>query len=337
VARSPSVTGAEAVASGGSPAAKTFGAFNDQDSTINNYNATIVNAVGSTSVSGSGLGPYTFSGSADGDSFALKLDARNSSNEVLATALHSVDIAAAAGGATPDTFLDISGVSSYNFLTTGGTGGNGGEGNHTVAGLTWAVSYDGTSGPTRLEILSGVLYFEGTASTNRANIHVNMQTAGAQLGRFPMLAIVTVDGVSSSQPLNWAITQNGSGNNQGNEAQFLLGTRGNGTADNTSLLTRENTTSSPAFTTVKAWDFVLGNITGTQTRMACRIMGGSWQPSWDQGSAALPTDLANLTNHGAKQYNDFANASTPQNRQYFLLKFREDCDVRMVCYKGSTS
>ena len=71
--------------------------------------------------------------------------------------------------------------------------------------------------------------------------------------------------------------------------------------------------------------------------MACRMMGGSWQPFWDQGTAALPTNLANLTNPGARQSNDFANAGTPQNRNYLLLKFRENCDVRTVVYQGSVS
>ena len=333
----PPAATSEAVASGGSASAKTFGAFTDPDGVIASYSATITNTVGSTSVSGSGLGPYSFSGSADGDSWVLELDALDSSARVVATAVHAVDVAAAGGGATPDTFLDISGVASYDFLTTGGSSGSGGEGNHTVAGLTWAVSWDGTSGPTVLRIVNGVIEFEGNGTTGRANIHVNMQTAGAQLGRFAMYAIVSVDGVSTSQPLNWGITQNGSGNNQGNEAQFLLGTRGNGTADDTSLLTRENTTSSPAFYTVKAWDFVLGNITGTPTRMACRMMGGSWQPFWDQGTAALPNNLANLSNAGARQSNDFANAGTPQNRNFLLLKFRENCDVRTVVYQGSVS
>jgi hypothetical protein len=83
------------VSSGGSPTAKTFGAFTDPDGVIDNYNATMVNAVGSTSASGTGLGAYTFSGSSDGDAFTLKLDARNSSNEILATAVHTVNIASA--------------------------------------------------------------------------------------------------------------------------------------------------------------------------------------------------------------------------------------------------
>lgn len=333
----PPAATTQAKAAGSALTAHTFGAFTGADAgSIDGYTARVVNAVGSTAWSGSGLGAWTPSGDADGNAGVLALDA-TIGGVVVATALHDYSRAAAGGGATLDTFLDISGVASYDFLTTGGTSGSGGEGNHTVAGLTWSVSWDGTSGPTVLRIVSGVIEFEGNASTGRANIHVNMQVAGAQLGRFPMYAVVSVDGASSSQPFIWGITQNGSGNNQGNEAQFLLGTRSNGTPEDTSLLTRENTTSSPAFYTVKGWDFVLTDITTTPTRMACRMMGGSWQPSYDQGTATLPTDLANLANHGARQSNDFNNANTPQNRNFLLLKFRENCDVRAVVYQGSVS
>jgi hypothetical protein len=334
---SPPAATTQAKAAGAALTAHTFAAFTGADAgSIDGYAARVVNAVGSTAWSGSGLGAWTPSGDADGSAGVLALDA-TIGGVVVATALHDYSRAAAGGGASPDTFLDIAGVTSYDFLTTGGSSGSGGEGNHTVAGLTWSVSWDGTSGPTVLRIVNGVIEFQGNGTTGRANIHVNMQTAGAQLGRFPMYAVVSVENAAASQPLNWAITQNGSGNNQGNEAQFLLGTRGSGAADDTSLLTRENTTSSPAFYTVKAWDFVLTDITTTSTRMACRIMGGSWQPSWDQGTATLPNNLANLTNHGARQSNDFANANTPQNRNYLLLKLRENCDVRAVVYDGSLS
>jgi len=88
----PPASTTEAVASGGSPAAKTFGAFTDPDALINSYSAAIVNAIGSTSFSGSGLGPYTFSGSADGDAFALTLNALNSGSQILATAVHVIGI-----------------------------------------------------------------------------------------------------------------------------------------------------------------------------------------------------------------------------------------------------
>ena len=122
----PPAATTQAVSSGGSPTAKTFGAFTDPDSVIDNYNATMVNAVGSTSASGSGLGAYTFSGSSDGDSFTLKLDARNSSNEILATAVHTVNIAAAGGGGSGLTWSDVQEVDlSDGNVTAGSKSGTG--------------------------------------------------------------------------------------------------------------------------------------------------------------------------------------------------------------------
>lgn len=92
----PPAATSEAVASGGSPAAKTFGAFTDPDGRISSYSAAITNAVGTTSIaSGSGLGAYTVSGSADGDSYALRLTALDADGDPLATAVHVVDIAVA--------------------------------------------------------------------------------------------------------------------------------------------------------------------------------------------------------------------------------------------------
>lgn len=327
----PPAATSEAVASGGSPSAKTFGSFTDPDGVIASYSATLTNVVGATTVSGSGLGPYTFSGTVDGDSFALELDALNGSGQVVATAVHAVDVAAAAGGASLETLVDFSSVASYNFLTQGGSSGTGGQGAHTVNGVSWDLDYLGSSGPTRLEIVNGVLYHE--TSGQNAMLNAYMGAGGLQTGYYPIWAVCSIV-TPNTQCLMWGIAQNLTNANQGNEAQFLLGTRSTGAADATSLLTRENTTGAPAFLTVKAWDFNLANVTTTPTRMGLRIMGGSWQPSWDQGTATLPSDLRNLSNVGGRQYNDFNNANTPQNRNYLFLSLFADCDVRVVAYRG---
>lgn len=84
----------QALAFDGTPSAKTFSAFTDPDARINNYVATINNTVGTTTISGSGRGPYTFSGYASGDTFTLVLTARDSSNRALASAVHTVSIEA---------------------------------------------------------------------------------------------------------------------------------------------------------------------------------------------------------------------------------------------------
>jgi len=116
----PPASTKQSVASGGSPAAKTFSAFTDADSLIASYSAAMVNTVGTTSVSGSGLGAYTFSGSSNGDSFTLKLNALNGGGQVLATAVHAVDIAAANATAQPpapsvETVTSGSAPANYTF------------------------------------------------------------------------------------------------------------------------------------------------------------------------------------------------------------------------------
>lgn len=72
---------------------KTFSAFTDADGIIDNYNASIVSNLGNATESGTGLGPYTISSAVNGEFGVLKLDARDSSNNVVATAVHAWGIA----------------------------------------------------------------------------------------------------------------------------------------------------------------------------------------------------------------------------------------------------
>ena len=105
----------QAVAAGGTLSAKTFSAFTDPGGRIDpsKYVATTTTASGSTSWSGSGLGAFTPSGSADGDAGTLSLTARDSSNNPLATAVHSYERASAAGAGWVNSLtIDLTGLSS---------------------------------------------------------------------------------------------------------------------------------------------------------------------------------------------------------------------------------
>lgn len=82
----------EALPDTDTPTAKTFGAFTDTEGLIDNYASTILDIVGTTTASGSGLGPYTYSGAGPGTAFVHLLTARDASNNPLATAAHGVDI-----------------------------------------------------------------------------------------------------------------------------------------------------------------------------------------------------------------------------------------------------
>jgi hypothetical protein len=124
----PSPT-SEAVASGGSLTAKTFAAFTDPGGRIDasKYLATTTTASGSTSWSGTGLGPYTASGSADGDAGTLSLTARDSSLNPLATAVHSYERSTVAGASWVQTLnIDLTALSSTTLAA----------GSQTVGGVT---------------------------------------------------------------------------------------------------------------------------------------------------------------------------------------------------------
>jgi len=113
----PPAATSEAVAAGGSVTSWTFGAFTDPDGRIASYTATLVTVTGSGSLSGIGLGPYSITGTAGGDAYTVELDALGGEGGVLATAVHTVDIAGAGVISTGDYVLggyhDFDGVDEY--------------------------------------------------------------------------------------------------------------------------------------------------------------------------------------------------------------------------------
>lgn len=316
----------EAVAAGGSPAAKTFGAFTDPDGVIDNYNATIINAVGSTTVSGTGLGAYTFSGSADGDSFTLKLDARDSSNNILATALHTVNVAAAAGGTTLDPLAEFSGV-NYDFMTTGGTGGTGGEGPHTVNGYSFTLSYNGTSGPDSLAFVSGVLQHTGNVSTKQAYLILDL---GSDVSDVPYVVNLSTSnlGASAGQSFIYRIAEHSTPGAQDDTMGALFGwVASDNLADDTAIMFREAASPTSYYTVQQVTG--LTDITTTPTRTASHVMGGAICISYDQGTAALPSD-GRVLGTALTQHVAIGNrVAVPQNRRYLHLFCLENVDVRV--------
>jgi hypothetical protein len=318
---SPPAATTESTASGVGLAAKTFGSFTGADAaSIDGYTARTVNAAGSTSWSGSGLGAYTPSGGADGDAGVLALDA-TIGGVVVATALHDyARAAAAAAGGSLVSMIDISGVSAYNFLTTGGTSGSGGEGPHTIAGLTWTVDYLGSGGPTRLEIVNGVVKVEITSG--RPLIYIDQ---GVDLSQRPWVGYTSFEnGVRTSYGPFAMHAAVGTTINGGDQAQMIAGN-----TSATKILMRENKTGAPSFTTLQ--DATVTDITTTPTRMAMHVMAGSWAPTWDQGTAALPTDGSRL-GAGGDMWLESGSASSGQNRKYLYLNVFDTCDIRVSSY-----
>ena len=315
----PSPT-SQSVAAGGSLSAKTFGAFTDSGGLIDNYVSSVTNASGSASVSGSGLGAYTFGSTADGDSGTLSLTARDASNNPLATATHSFKIAAAAAGGALVSLVDWAGV-SYNFLTTGGTGGSGGAGPHTVGGRTWNLTLTG-SGPTRLELVSGVLHNESTLA-NRGTLDTDL---GASVGDTSYVIYASADnatraGAANSLGLFWGTANTVNSNNQG---AILLGS-----ASATNLLVRE-CTGVGSFTTVT--NATITDYTTTPTLLGVVVNGGGWTDCHSQGSSTLPTDGGTFGTVGPKQWGE-AGAQTIQDRRYLIVQLVFDLDLRLAAHE----
>ena len=316
----PPAATTQSKAAGASLTAHTFGAFGGADAgSIDGYTARIVNATGSTSWSGSGLGAWTPSADADGDAGVLALDA-TIGGVVVATALHDYSRAAAAGGALVS-IVDWAGV-SYNFLTTGGTGGSGGAGPHTVSGRTWNLTVTG-SGPTRLELVSGVLHNESTLA-NRGTLDTDL---GASVGDTPAAVYMSAENAVRSESAVAVGLYVGASNslNSADQAQILLGVAGT-----TDLLQRECTSSSPNFTIVN--NATITDFTSTPTSIGLFVAGGGWTPCHSQGSAALPTDGGTFGTVGPKQYGENG-AQTIQDRRYLILNPVQDCDIRLAAHE----
>ena len=116
--------------------------------------------------------------------------------------------------------VDLSGVSSYNFLTTGGSGGSGGEGNHSVGGLTIALDFRSTSGPDKLLINNGVIEFEGSV-TKRALLTFDLgEVASFMFTTY--CSIENADRESGGAVMALYIGENATVNG-GDQAQFLPG------------------------------------------------------------------------------------------------------------------
>jgi hypothetical protein len=336
MARSPSITGiiggggsaydvsppaatTEATSSGVALSAKTFSAFTGADAgLIDGYTARTVNAAGSTSWSGTGLGAYTPSGGADGDAGVLALDA-TIGGVVVATALHDYSRAAAAGGGSLVSLLDWDGV-TYDFLTTGGTGGSGGEGPHTVNGLTYNLSFVGTLGPTTMSISGGVLTYRGSASARGFLV----ADVGVDVSAVPFIVYCSVENVVrvSAAPFGLNVGESDYFN-EANQGQMLVGS-----SSATNLLIRECTSNGPAFTTISN-PTTLTDVTTTPTLMGMHVSSGSWMACYSQGSATLPTNGALFGTIPTTKWAEGNGASTRQDRPYIQMNCIEDADIRL--------
>ena len=160
----PPAAASQSVAAGGSLAAFTFGAFTDPGARIASYAATVKNVVGTGTISGTGLGPYSFSGTADGEVITVELDAKDASSNVLATAVYTGSIATPTGGTS-----EWSQAAATDYTTT--STGSLSSGSAVIDGITYDVTV--AAGDTITDNASGIQFSQTGAGFNYLGTDIN--------------------------------------------------------------------------------------------------------------------------------------------------------------------
>lgn len=224
--------------------------------------------------------------------------------------------------------VDLSGVTSYDFLATGGTSGTGGEGPHTVGGYSFTLDFNGTAGPTSLTVDNGVIKPRGVSlSGNHAYLILDV---GADVDTVPHVMYLSAENLDPSAGQSF-IFRVGEHNTVGVLDDTLGALWGyDGVADDTSVLVRE-ANSAVAFTTIQQVTG-LTDTTTTATRFAYHWLGGAAMVSYDQGTAALLSSGAALGTVLSSNLGVGMGATTRQNRRYAHFFMVEDVDVRYSAY-----
>jgi hypothetical protein len=292
--------------------------------TVTDQDNASITVTDSTSTTPSWTAP---SGGTTGADYCVQVTATKGGYTEQVSFSELVDGSGGGGGGGLAEILDFTGV-SYDFLTTGGTSGTGGEGPHTVNGVSMTLSYNGSSGPDALAFVSGVLQHTGNVSTKQAYLIIDM---GLDVQTQPLVINLSAEnlGSSSSQSFIPRIAAHNTVGVQDNTLGALWGW--DGAADDTSILVRE-ANSGVSFTTIQQLTG-LTDITTTPTRFAYHFLSGAALISYDQGTAALPTDGGVLGTVLSSNLGIGAGATTRQNRRYVHLFLLESVDVRINSYK----
>lgn len=216
------------------------------------------------------------------------------------------------GGDFPDPLLDWA-SSSETFAS--------GEGSYTIGGLSVTYSHNGTAGPDSIALSSGVLTV--TSSGGRAYLVIDL---GEALTDEILCCYVTTDSYSAhtSGGVLWQIADDATLLHDAGHLQALIATGG----DETAMRFRECTQLSP-LTFVTVSDETVTDVSTTPTRTCMMWDGTAGAMSWDQGSAALPTNGEHLSNVVSSNYNAGDGAVARAGRRYFHIFAQTTVTIRL--------
>ena len=281
----PSPT-SEAVSSGASFSAKTFGAFTDSGGRISSYVATTTNASGSTSWGGSGLGAYTASGAADGDAGTLSLTARDSGGNDLATATHTFE-RAATGSASWQMVKDIDLTDVTTAAAISGSGSIAFESNSDTITVNRTTSGSGTMASMTPTNGQGIVYSQqsgnGTGSLSLLISDVMSTWTREEASKYIYAVQLVVTGITypvANTSIFQYILNRGSTTvfNSGNAKGFRFIDNNDGANENLKLRANGSTTASVGVQTIR-----------TSKVITWIILGGELVHGQQDSGTSLPT------------------------------------------------
>ena len=205
---------------------------------------------------------------------------------------------------------------------------SGGEDTYTIGGLSVVVDWAGTSGPDSIDLTNGVLTVEGD-NTKQVYLTIDL---GEDFENVPLWATISLSNmanVASTSAVIWQMADDQTAVNAAGHWQELVGLSG----ANTDILGRYATGTSTFVTTNSR---TVTDIETTPTRLAVLIEAVNFKPSFDQGTAALPTTGADLGTVGPNSCSATSGAYTTtaaRNQRYMHLRVACDATIELFAAK----
>jgi len=172
-----------------------------------------------------------------------------------------------------------------------------------------------------------VLQHTGNVSTKQAYLILDL---GSDVSDVPYVVNLSTSnlGASAGQSFIYRIAEHSTPGAQDDTMGALFGWVASGDlADDTAIMFREAASPTSYYTVQQVTG--LTDITTTPTRTASHVMGGAICISYDQGTAALPSD-GRVLGTALTQHVAIGNrVAVPQNRRYLHLFCLENVDVRV--------
>jgi hypothetical protein len=232
-------------------------------------------------------------------------------------------VAGAGGGGGGGGWTDILDWSSSSEAFSGG------EDTYTIGGLSVVLDYDGSAGPDSIDLTNGVLTIEGD-NTHKAYLVIDLGEDFENVPLWACCAVQNLANVGGSAAIWFQMADDQTLGNSGGHWQDFVGMAGVKTTIHGRYATNASTFVDVNIRTGQT------DVETTPTRVAVLIEAVNLKPSFDQGTAGLPTTGADLGTVGPNSYGATGGAYTTtaaRNQRYMHLRVACDATIELFAAK----